>query len=72
LFGQPKISLEDLETRLNAAFATRYRPFAGALVSYAYTPSAADGANLVSCRWCASPSTSKGAKEVIRRLELAA
>lgn len=51
MFGQPKISLEDLETKLNAAFATRYRPFAGALVSYAYTPEAEDAANLVSCRW---------------------
>jgi hypothetical protein len=51
LFGQPKISLEDLETKLNAAFATRYWPFAGALVSYAYTPNADNGAKLVSCRW---------------------
>jgi hypothetical protein len=51
LFGQPKISLADLETKLNAAFATRYRPFAGALVSYAYTPPAEDGATLASCRW---------------------
>jgi hypothetical protein len=51
LFGQPKISLEDLEKRLNAALATRYRPYAGALVSYAYAPTSNDGAALVSCRW---------------------
>lgn len=49
--GQPKILLEDLEIKLNAAFATRYRPFAGALVGYAYTPPAEDGVTLASCRW---------------------
>lgn len=51
MFGQPKISLEDLGTKLNAAFATRYRPFAGALVSYAYTPPDKDRIILASCRW---------------------
>lgn len=51
MFGQPKLSLEDLETKLNAAFANRYRPFAGALVSYAYAPGVDDVAQLVSCRW---------------------
>lgn len=51
MFGRPKISLKDLEIKLNAAFATRYRPFAGALVSYAYTPPDEDGLTLASCRW---------------------
>lgn len=51
MFGRPKISLDDLETKLNATFTTRYRPYVGALVSYAYTPAADDGATLVSCRW---------------------
>lgn len=51
MFGRPKISLEDLETRLNTAFATRYRPYAGALVSYAYAPRTNNSSALVSCRW---------------------
>jgi hypothetical protein len=46
-----KITLEDFESVMNATFAARYRPYAGAQVSFAYVPSAGDGAELVSCRW---------------------
>lgn len=48
---RPKISLEDFETALNAAVTPRYRPYAGALVSFAYAPRPADESGLVSCRW---------------------
>jgi hypothetical protein len=46
-----KIDLADFETILNAAVAARYRPYAGAMVSFAYAPGADDGPELVSCRW---------------------
>lgn len=46
-----KIPLDELETKLKAAFAARYRPYAGALVSFAYTPGTDRETALVSCRW---------------------
>jgi hypothetical protein len=46
-----KISLIDFEASLIAALTNRYRPYTGALVSFAYAPTAADGPELVSCRW---------------------
>lgn len=46
-----KIPLEDFATALNAALAARDRPYAGALVSFAWVPGADDMAGLVSCRW---------------------
>jgi hypothetical protein len=48
---RPTLSLEDFEASLNAAFTDRYRPYAGAMASFAYTPGNRDGAELVSCRW---------------------
>lgn len=47
----PKISLDEFRARLQAAFTGRYRPYAGALASFAYTPGADGAAGLVSCRW---------------------
>ncbi len=67
MFGQPTISLEDLKNRLNAALATRYRPYAGALVSY---PKRQECGAVIDPH--GQPLYKKGAKEVIRRLELAA
>jgi len=45
------ISLDEFETTLSAAFAALYRPYAGALASFAHAPGADGEPDLVSCRW---------------------
>lgn len=46
-----KITLDDFETRLTSIVGDRYRPYAGALASFAYTPGTDGSPVLVSCRW---------------------
>lgn len=48
---RPKLSLEDFQSVLKGIITARYRPYAGALVSFAHAPGAGDGAGLVACRW---------------------
>lgn len=46
-----KISFDDFQAHLEATSTGRYRPYAGALASFAYTPGADGAPTLVSCRW---------------------